>query len=121
MHFQTLVLCPAFMKSMFSLKNGGEWLEARMIKELFSSWPVIRQIRSGGDGTGVEAMSAQTRNLRPGLRPQTSLAPYAPIVLWDAASSYITRMENWSRLRETQLRLYPVGGFALRVPTASNC
>jgi formate dehydrogenase major subunit len=36
-----------------------------MIKELLSRWPVIRQIRSGGDGTGVEAMSARTRNLRP--------------------------------------------------------
>ena len=36
-----------------------------MIKELLSRWPVIRQIRSGGDGTGIEAMSARTRDLRP--------------------------------------------------------
>jgi formate dehydrogenase major subunit len=82
MHFQTFVLCPAFMKSMFSLKNGGEWLEARMIKELFSSWPVIRQIRWGGDGTGVEAMSARTRNLRPRLETADvarSVCPYCAV------------------------------------------
>jgi formate dehydrogenase major subunit len=36
-----------------------------MLKELLLRWPVIRQILSGSDGTGVEAMSARTRNLRP--------------------------------------------------------
>jgi formate dehydrogenase major subunit len=28
-------------------------------------WPVLRQIATGGDGTGPEAMSAETRALRP--------------------------------------------------------
>ncbi len=36
-----------------------------MAKGPLSSWPLIRQIREGGDGTGPEAMSEQTRNLRP--------------------------------------------------------
>jgi formate dehydrogenase major subunit len=36
-----------------------------MIKDLLSRWPVMRQILSGGDGTGEEAMSARTRNLHP--------------------------------------------------------
>jgi formate dehydrogenase major subunit len=36
-----------------------------MLKELLSSWPVVKQIASGGDGTGREAMSEATRALRP--------------------------------------------------------
>ena len=30
-----------------------------------SRWPLIQQIRTGTDGTGAEAMSERTRNLRP--------------------------------------------------------
>ena len=36
-----------------------------MLKDLLSRWPLIRQIQSGADGTGPEAMSERTRNLRP--------------------------------------------------------
>ena len=36
-----------------------------MIKEIVLRWPVARQILDGGDGTGSEAMSAQTKNLLP--------------------------------------------------------
>jgi formate dehydrogenase major subunit len=36
-----------------------------MIKEFFSSWPVIRQVRTGSDGTGPEVMTERTRNLQP--------------------------------------------------------
>ena len=32
---------------------------------LLSRWPLIQQIRTGTDGTGAEAMSERTRNLRP--------------------------------------------------------
>src|SRR5437764_10329137 len=35
-----------------------------MIKELFSSWPLIRQVRTGSDGTGPEVMTERTRNLQ---------------------------------------------------------
>lgn len=35
-----------------------------MIRELLSSWPVIRQIRTGSDGTGPEVMTERTRNLQ---------------------------------------------------------
>lgn len=36
-----------------------------MIKELALRWPLVRQILHGGDGTGLEAMSDETRNLLP--------------------------------------------------------
>ena len=36
-----------------------------MLRELLKSWPVVRQITTGGDGTGREAMSAATHALRP--------------------------------------------------------
>jgi formate dehydrogenase major subunit len=34
-----------------------------MFKELLDRWPLMRQIRDGGDGTGPEAMSDRTRGL----------------------------------------------------------
>ncbi len=36
-----------------------------MIKNLLERWPVIRQIQTGSNGTGVEAMSRHTKNLAP--------------------------------------------------------
>ena len=36
-----------------------------MLNDLLSRWPLIQQIRTGADGTGAEAMSERTRNLRP--------------------------------------------------------
>jgi formate dehydrogenase major subunit len=36
-----------------------------MVKGLLERWPLIRQIKTGGDGTGPEAMSERTRNLLP--------------------------------------------------------
>lgn len=53
-----------------------------MIKELLSRWPLIQQIRSGGDGTGPEAMSARTRNLRPrneSAEVARSICPYCAV------------------------------------------
>ena len=35
-----------------------------MLKEFFARWPVVRQILEGGDGTGPEAYSRQTRELQ---------------------------------------------------------
>ena len=35
-----------------------------MIKNLLARWPVVRQILEGGDGTGPESYSEQTRNLQ---------------------------------------------------------
>jgi len=34
-----------------------------VIKQLLERWPLIRQMQSGADGTGAEAMSQRTRNL----------------------------------------------------------
>jgi formate dehydrogenase major subunit len=36
-----------------------------MVKELLERWPLVRQLRAGADGTGVESMSERTRNLLP--------------------------------------------------------
>jgi formate dehydrogenase major subunit len=53
-----------------------------MLKETLTRWPFIRQLLTGGDGTGVEAMSARTRNLRPrheGAEVARSVCPYCAV------------------------------------------
>ena len=53
-----------------------------MLKRLLDRWPVYRQIRYGGDGTGVEAMSERTRTLMPkthGARVTRSVCPYCGV------------------------------------------
>jgi len=36
-----------------------------MLKNPFADWPLLKQLRTGADGTGPESMSARTRNLKP--------------------------------------------------------
>ena len=53
-----------------------------MLKEKLARWPLIQQIRTGADGTGPEAYSAQTRNLTPKTQDcqQTrSICPYCGV------------------------------------------
>jgi formate dehydrogenase major subunit len=53
-----------------------------MLRDLFSRWPVIRQIQNGGDGTGEEAMSEHTRALAPrfqGAEVARSICPYCAV------------------------------------------
>jgi formate dehydrogenase major subunit len=53
-----------------------------VLKDLLSRWPVIRQIQTGSDGTGSEAMSEHTRNLRPknfGAEVARSICPYCGV------------------------------------------
>lgn len=53
-----------------------------MLKDLLSRWPLIQQIKTGADGTGVEAMSERTRNLRPktqGAEVTPSICPYCGV------------------------------------------
>ncbi len=53
-----------------------------MIKDLLSRWPVIRQIQTGSDGTGPEAMSERTRGLVPkthGAEVARSICPYCGV------------------------------------------
>ena len=40
-------------------------IRAVRLLALLREWPVLRQLAAGGDGTGREAMSAETRALRP--------------------------------------------------------
>ena len=53
-----------------------------MLKEFALRWPVIRQILHGGDGTGLEAMSDETRNMLPknqGAEVARSICPYCAV------------------------------------------
>ena len=53
-----------------------------MLAELLLKWPLIRQLRGGGDGTGTEAMSERTRALRPkhdGAEIARSICPYCGV------------------------------------------
>jgi len=53
-----------------------------MLAELLLRWPLIRQLRSGSDGTGVEAMSEATRNLGPkheAAEVARSICPYCGV------------------------------------------
>src|SRR5436309_13120413 len=54
-------------------------LEASLLTDLLSRWPLIQQLRTGADGTGSEAMSEHTRKLRPkhdGAEVTPSICPY---------------------------------------------
>jgi formate dehydrogenase major subunit len=53
-----------------------------MLRELLSRWPVVKQIQTGGDGTGPEAMSGRTRTLGPrteGVEVKRSICPYCGV------------------------------------------
>ncbi len=53
-----------------------------MLADLFSRWPLIRQIKTGSDGTGVESMSEHTLNLQTkhhGAEVIRSICPYCGV------------------------------------------
>lgn len=53
-----------------------------MIKDLLMRWPLIRQIKTGGNGTGREAMSDRTCGLRSrnhGTKIARSICPYCGV------------------------------------------
>src|SRR5579862_1871480 len=53
-----------------------------MLKDLLSNWPLLKQIKTGADGTGPEAMSEHTRNLKPkshGAEVARSICPYCGV------------------------------------------
>ena len=53
-----------------------------MLAELLLKWPLIRQLRARSDGTGVDAMSDATRELRPrneGAQVARSICPYCGV------------------------------------------
>ena len=53
-----------------------------MLNGFLSRWPLIQQIRTGADGTGPEAMSERTRQLRPkhdGAEVTPSICPYCGV------------------------------------------
>jgi formate dehydrogenase major subunit len=53
-----------------------------MLAELLLKWPLIRQLMTGSDGTGAEAMSERTGALRPkheGAQVARSVCPYCAV------------------------------------------
>lgn len=53
-----------------------------MLRDSFSRWPVVKQIKTGGNGTGAEAMSERTRSLAPrseGAEVARSICPYCAV------------------------------------------
>jgi formate dehydrogenase major subunit len=53
-----------------------------MLAELLLKWPLIRQLKTGADGTGAEAMSDATRELKPktnGAEVARSICPYCGV------------------------------------------
>jgi len=53
-----------------------------MLKDLLSRWPVIKQLRTWADGTGEEAWTDRTRNLKPktdGAEVARSICPYCAV------------------------------------------
>lgn len=53
-----------------------------MFKDLLARWPLIRQLQTGADGTGPEAMSDRTRDLRPkndDAEVTRSICPYCAV------------------------------------------
>lgn len=53
-----------------------------VLAELLLKWPLIRQLKSGGDGTGVDAVSDRTAALRPkhdGADVARSVCPYCGV------------------------------------------
>jgi len=53
-----------------------------MLAELLLKWPLIRQLKSGSDGTGAESMSDRTHTLRPkhdGAKVARSICPYCGV------------------------------------------
>jgi formate dehydrogenase major subunit len=52
------------------------------LRELLARWPVVQQFKTGGDGTGPEAMSERTRNLGPrtaDAKVTRSICPYCGV------------------------------------------
>src|SRR5438094_3164691 len=53
-----------------------------MLAELLLKWPLIKQLKTGADGTGAEAMSEATRELRPknaDAQVARSICPYCGV------------------------------------------
>jgi formate dehydrogenase major subunit len=52
------------------------------MKGFFQKWPLVQQILNRGNGTGVEAMSEKTRNLKAriqGTKVARSVCPYCAV------------------------------------------
>ncbi len=65
-----------------------------MLKDLLLRWPLIQQILTGADGTGAEAMSERTRNLRPKNQDAEVMRSICPTVESAADNLSITKVAS---------------------------
>ena len=94
-----------------------------MLGKLLSRWPLIQQIRTGADGTGVESMSRSTRELNPkidGAEATPSICPYCGVgcgqVVYHKAGKLIS-IEGDDRSPISRGRLCPKGAATFQLHT----
>ena len=91
-----------------------------MVKEILTRWPVVRQILTGSDGTGLEAASDRTRNLAPkhrGAEVARSVCPYCAVGCGQRISHEGNRLIS---MRATPNLRFRAGGFVRKAPPAMS-
>jgi formate dehydrogenase major subunit len=99
-----------------------------MLSDLLSRWPVVRQIKTGGDGTGPEAMSGRTRTLEPriktdGTKVARSICPYCGVgcgQLIFHKDNKLVSIEGDPESPVSRGRLCPKGADSFELLTHSN-
>jgi len=97
-----------------------------MLKDLLSRWPVVKQLKTGGDGTGEEAWSDHTRNLKPktdGAKVARSICPYCAVGCGQLAFHRNGRLLSVEGDPESPIsrgRLCPKGAATFQLHTHSN-
>ena len=93
-----------------------------MVRGLLERWPLIRQIRTGSDGTGAEAMSERTRNLLPKNKDAEftrSICPYCGVGCGQMI--YPQRRRADLDRGRSRRRRFRAAISAPRAPTPSSC
>jgi len=97
-----------------------------MLRELFSRWPLIKQLRTGGDGTGPEAMTERTQTLTPrnaGAKVARSVCPYCGVGCGQLVFHRDNKLVSIEGDRESPIsrgRLCPKGADSFELLTHPN-
>lgn len=97
-----------------------------MLRDLLSQWPVVKQIKTGGDGTGREAMSDRTLDLEPrteGAEVARSICPYCGVGCGQLVfhkNNKLISIEGDPQSPISRGRLCPKGADSFELLTHSN-
>lgn len=97
-----------------------------MLRDLLARWPVVKQMETGGDGTGVEAMSDRTHSLAPriqGAQVARSVCPYCGVgcgQLIYHKDNKLVSIEGDPQSPVSRGRLCPKGADSYELLTHSN-